>query len=69
LWIYFVTVVSLYDQGRRHESEGGGGGQCIGRCGVNTVKTRTVEKGGGCMTSAPPMVAPPQYTTESDQVN
>jgi len=27
-----------------------GGGQCIGRRGVNTVKTITFKKGGGCMT-------------------
>jgi len=35
------------------------GGQCIGRCGVNTVKSLTFEKGGGCMTPPPvSMVAP-----------
>jgi len=33
-------------------------GQCIGRCGVNTVKTLTFEKGGGCMTPKL-MVVPP----------
>jgi len=38
----------------------GGGGQCIGRWGVNTVKTLRFEKGGGCMTPpSAPMVAPP----------
>jgi len=36
-------------QGWRHKSEGGGG-QCIGRWGVNTVKTLKCEKGGRFMT-------------------
>jgi len=30
---------SAYEQGRLHELKGGGGGQCIGRWGVNTIKT------------------------------
>jgi len=35
------------NQGRRHEFEGGRGGQCIGRWLVNTVKTLKFEKRGG----------------------
>jgi len=34
-------------QGRRHEFERGAGGQFIGICGVNIVKTLKFEYGGG----------------------
>jgi len=38
---------------------GGGVNALEGGGSVNTVKTLTFEKGGGCMTPPPPMVAPP----------
>jgi len=38
-------IFSVAAQGRRHEFDCGG--QYIGRCGVNTVKTLTFEKGEG----------------------
>jgi len=34
----------------------------VGGRGINTVKTKKIEKGGGCMTPAAPMVAPPLRT-------
>jgi len=43
-------------QGRRHEFKGGG--SVHWKVGVITIKTQTFEKGGGCMTSPAPMVAP-----------
>jgi len=41
------------------------GAQCTGRWGVNTVKTKTFEKGGWWVHDPPPafMVAPPLITT------
>jgi len=40
------------------------GGQCIGRWGVNIVKTQKFEKGGSCTPPAP-MVVPPLPTSNA----